>query len=168
MELNFEIFLDLDETLVNFINYQTSSKRTKIELGGDKYYGLERPLAKKMISDCRSFCPTKILTVATRDYALKVNEVFDFGFSPDEIFSREDLDRCIIKDYEFKISTHGKKNVLIDNAPNTFTYSKIKMKSLDIPENSYFQIREFNGKDPDKFTIEWNELFQKIKSHLQG
>lgn len=167
MESNCEIFLDLDETLVHFISHKASIKRTKIEFDGEKYYGFQRPLAYEIILNCRSLAPTKILTAATRDYALKINEVFDFGFSEKHIFTREDLDDCILSDYKSKISKDDQISVLIDNETHDHQYSKIKMKSLGISTESYFQIRSFKGRDPKKFETEWDELFQKIKSYLK-
>ena len=163
------IYLDLDETLIHAIPTGRGGigKRTLINAGGDKYGVLLRPLAKTMLADCRALAHTALITTATRDYALEMNKVFQLGFTEDEIFAREDF----IK-FEFKnvmiTSDAVRENVspgavLIDNAEPDYLYARIKRKFLGIPEDNYYQVRTFNGKDPQCFVKEWRNVIKLIQ-----
>lgn len=159
------IFHDLDDALCNFIA-SPSHKRNKIVLSdGDKYYGYVRPMAHQMLKDLREIAPVKMLTTATREYALKVNEIYKFGFAPEDIFAYDD---CWTeeqigygKDYFAIQQNIAPNSVLIDNLPVTDPWPRRKMHVLGIKEDRYIQIREFNGKDPDKFVDEWAAIVEK-------
>jgi len=160
------IFIDLDETLVNFIT-SFSNKRDKITFDcGEHFYGYVRPLATEMLRDLREIAPTRLLTTGMREYALKVNEFYNFKFLPQDILALED---CWVeeqigygKDWmtlNKNVSTHS---ILIDNLPPTETWPRRKMHYLGIKSDRYIQIREFNGKDPDAFLGEWKGILKAI------
>jgi hypothetical protein len=166
------IYFDLDDTLIHAMpthNGSGKGKRTLVSIGEkneEKYFSLLRPHALELLYHCRQHSQVKMLTTATRDYAISHNEVFNLGFSCQDIIAREDYIEQIQLAYghdwvplKTKVDPTA---ILIDNlSPNTDS-SKIKIAYLGINESQYFQIREFNGKDPSKFPLELDQLLIKI------
>lgn len=162
------IFFDLDNCLCDF-QYHVSNSRTKIVLSeGEKYYGILRPLAHRMLQEASRIAPVLMLTTSRREYAFAVNKVFDLGFEHNEIFAFEDCWQEIQSAYGYDIDYFpclkdiAPNSILIDNLPVTDQWPRRKMQVLGIKEERYFQIREFKGQDPAKFKLEWGQMMDKI------
>jgi len=125
---------------------------------------MERSLAKSMVADCRAIARTFILTTAMREYAEAVNSVLGFGFLPEDILTRHDYiaERDGETDAVLR-SGIAPNSVLIDNESPQFLYSRIKMDFLGIDANRYFTVRRFNGRDPDKFAAEWDNILSAVR-----
>jgi hypothetical protein len=169
------IYLDLDNTLAYTCaaSFHTKKSKTKIlAVGGEIYQTELREFTHGFLYQCRRLGPTKLLTSATRDYALEHNLHLNLGFDPKEIIAREDYQ------YETYVA-YGKQTclcqtnkdpygLLIDNLPPTTLQSQLKQKFLGIQPIQYIQIREYNGgEDPVDFQEETKKLIQTIKTHTQ-
>jgi hypothetical protein len=170
------IYIDLDETLIHakLANNGNPGTRTPIKLVSsdgspqEVYYSLLRPGAKKLLKTCRNlFKEVKILTTATRDYALLHNEVFSLGFEPHKIIAREDYLSQVVLAYgsttepvKYNVDPNS---ILIDNLPRLSHPSMLKQQYLGVKAPNYIEIREYTGKDPKCFD---NELDQILK-HLE-
>lgn len=172
------IYIDLDETLIHAIYAQSGNpgKRTPIRLLEDDgldseiFYSLLRPKAKELLSFCREASEVKMLTTATKDYALKHNEVFSLGFKKHEIIAREDYLYQSMLAYgtvtELLKTRVDPNSLLIDNLPRLAEAAMLKQQYLGIKPHQYIQIREFSGKDPQNFNQELIELQNQIKETI--
>ena len=88
-------FVDLDETLIHTNGNDESVDlfgAIKIDFDGDLYYTAYRTGAREFLKKIRELSDkTFMLTIATDDYAEKMNELFEFGFDKNDIYSRYDL-----------------------------------------------------------------------------
>lgn len=159
------IYLDLDETLVHAIPLRGGSVgRRKIVRcsDGDGYGVIERPLARKMISDCRSLAPTIVLTTGVQDYAEKVCEAF--ALEVDGVLGAEKFIKETTGEQDAPLETGVcPESWLIDNAKPDYFYARLKMAYLGAPQDRYLQVRTFTGKDPDQFAGEWEKLFAALR-----
>jgi hypothetical protein len=132
----------------------------------ETYHCTKRPMADVMLEDCRRAGKTKMLTSATRQYALAANGAMELGFDPQDIVAREDIGTETTIAYGDDFLLHKQQTdpqaSLIDNMRPTSKWAKIKRTFLGIPAKNYIQIREFNGKDPEKFQSEWNQIRRKL------
>lgn len=170
------IYLDLDETLFHTIyTFQKPSKkkRTWLKMDNVWYGSMERPKAKEIIEFCRGLAPTKVLTNSLREYAVGFTDAFDFGFKWEDLICRYDyLDE--IEDGSMgygwgpritkivKPSLNQPNAILIDNLLPTDEGARHKMQFLGINSSRYIQIREFLGKEPECFDLEWEIMQDKI------
>jgi NLI interacting factor-like phosphatase len=177
-----KIFIDLDDTLIHSIYINRSiglSSRTLVETKAspkgkkEKYASHLRETSYDLLSFCRDKAQTLLLTTATKDYAIKHNEVFNLGFKDKEIISREDYLIEASTAYGGKttmvaaVKKHP-KSLLIDNLSPEEEHAKNKMLFLGIKEDQYIQIREyFGGKDPDVFLRELESIKEKITNFLK-
>lgn len=169
------VYIDLDETLIHAIHAHSGNpgKRTPIRLIEDDgseaelFYSLLRPKANEILSFCREISEVKMLTTATRDYALKHNEIFSLGFEEHEIIAREDYLYQSVMAYgsvtELLKTRVNPNSLLIDNLPRLADAAMLKQQYLGIKPQQYIQIREFSGKDPQNFDQELIELQNQIK-----
>lgn len=173
------IFIDLDETLIHAIPLRSNPGRLRrrIEVGEgnerEVFAVALRPLAHQMLEDCRRLAQTILLTTATMDYALAMNREFKFGFKEmgkngdNEILARFHL----YADGVGVDNAPRRRNIfpdslLIDNLPSDSDSSTTKRELLGLSATSprYISIREFNGKDPKRFSeIEWPQILRKIQ-----
>jgi hypothetical protein len=170
------IYIDLDETLIHakYATSGNSGKRSRIKIpdqdgaGYELYYSLLRPKALELLEVCRALSDVKMLTTATRDYAQIHNETFKLGFSERNIIAREDY--LVNTTIAFGLATKPAKyrtdpqSVLIDNLPRLATAAMLKQQFLGLNPANYIQIREFDGKDPEIFANELNEILEKVKN----
>ena len=172
------IYLDLDETLFHTIcrRVKGTSGRTWINfddnfLGSTWYGSQERPCAKELIAFCRSLAPTKILTTSVQDYARVFNEVFEFGFTNEEIITRHDYVNEEITSaglansrYSYTVINHRNEPnaILVDNLYPEENENKIKFLGID--KSRYIHIRDYvGGKDPAKFLNEFDIIKDRIR-----
>lgn len=170
------IYIDLDETLIHakYATSGNSGKRSRIRIpdqdgtGYELYYSLLRPKAPELLGACRALSDVKMLTTATRDYAQMHNETFNLGFNENDIIAREDY--LVNTTVAFGLATEPAKyqtdpqSVLIDNLPRLATAAMLKQQYLGLNPSNYIQIREFDGKDPEIFASELNEILEKVKN----
>ena len=88
-------FVDLDETLIHTSGNEDNIglfDAIKIDFDGDLYYSAYRTGAREFLKKIRELSDkTFMLTIATDDYAKRMNEIFEFGFDENDIYSRYDL-----------------------------------------------------------------------------
>lgn len=166
------IYLDLDDTLIHSVYGvgRNPGKRTVINLSNeDIYHTLLRPLAPDILAGLRNIGPVKMLTTAVKEYALAQSRAFSLGFNPQDIISREDYISVINDMFGEKWvplqSRTDPNSILIDNLPPSTESSRIKIQFLGIKSSSYFQIREFYGKEPACFQQEVEDLLAKVSQH---
>ena len=160
------IFIDLDETLIQSVVPRRGNigRRVRVDVDGDPFFVLERPLAKKILTDCRRLAEVALLTTASRDYAEAMNDRFHFSFANNRIFARNDF---ILEEEDGGERAIDEKafpnSILIDNLPFDSVHPKLKCRFLGIDGSRYVQIRTFDGKDPEKFALEWTEIYARVK-----
>jgi hypothetical protein len=124
----------------------------------DDYYGthytIVRPCAKRVIDFARELVGAEnvyILTIAIRPYALKINELAKWGFSEENIISREDIvNHSYATAYGGSATSPHKtasiNNVLIDNLPPRQNGTKIDFIGLGRNyQDNYLQVRDYYG-----------------------
>lgn len=163
------IYVDLDDTLIHSVYGvgRNPGKRTVVRLSEDDiYHSLLRPEAGRLLSSLRRVGQVKMLTTAIDEYARAHNKLFSLGFRDDEIIARESYITKIQIAYgtDWVPSATGTdpEAVLIDNLPPSTESSRTKRAFLGIRDDGYFQIREFNGKDPEGFSEEIDKIVAKI------
>jgi hypothetical protein len=178
MHNKLEFYIDLDNTLIHAAwGKNPNKRRTKIELPdsdngkAEAYWSMLRPKALEFLAFCRNIAPTKMLTHAARDYALKHNEVFGLGFSDENIIARDDFSH-ITEEKCDSLSRPTKKSlrpnvigiapgaILVDDKSPSDYLAKVKIQYLGITEDRYVQSRNYSGgKDPENF----NKEIERIK-----
>ncbi len=164
------IYIDLDDTLIHSVYGvgRNPGKRAVVDLGEDEvYHSFLRPEALRLLSDLRGIGSVRMLTTSIEAYAKAHNDVFSLGFQDSEIIAREHYIEKIKLAYgeDWVPVRRGTdpSAVLIDNlTPNTES-SLTKCAFLGIGAEQFLQIREFNGKDPDCFPEEVEQLLVRIK-----
>lgn len=166
------IYIDLDDTLIHSINGfgRNPGKRKVIRVGEEDevYHSILRPEAGRLLSGLRTIGAVRMLTTATREYAIAHNKTFTLGFQECEIISRHDY-ICTIKLAYGSEWVPSRRNmdpggILIDNLPINTESSRNKVAYLGIQPDRYFQIREFNGKDPADFSSEVDLILEQAKT----
>ncbi len=165
------MYIDLDETLVHSVygKGRGVGKRTVIDAGsGDIYHSLLRPAAHFLLGAVRDMAEVSMLTTATREYALAHNQKFQLGFTEGEIVAREDYITKVNMAYSSEWVPSSTRvcptAILIDNLSPRADAARLKMAYLGIRENQYLQIREFNGKDPENFGAELEQIISRLKT----
>lgn len=175
------IYIDLDETLIH-AKYSipghsgNPGKRTAIKiidedgLNHETYHSLIRPKALELLNHCRKLTKVKMLTTATRDYAILHNETFLLGFEPAEIIAREDY--LVRTSLAYGTTTEPSKRrtdpnaFLIDNLPRLAEAAMLKQQYLGIRPENYIEIREFSGKDPEIFSQELKDILTLLEDNI--
>jgi hypothetical protein len=158
------IYIDLDDCLIHSVfGVRNTKRRTVMHLDEEKYSVLERPLAKKMLTDLRELGHLRMLTTATPDYAQEVNRIFGFDFAQNDVISLVPLLVTVQLAYgsdTLLTKTHtDPHSILIDHQSPQDKWLRTKMLYLGVKENSYIQIREFAGIDPFQFPKEWESKY---------
>lgn len=169
------IYVDLDDTLIHSVHGlgRNPGKRTPILIGAeDRYHSFLRPSAIEMLTFFRKRGRTRMLTTATRDYAIAHNDTFQLGFEKEDIVAREDYVTKVRLAYGSEWVPVDRKTdpnaLLVDNLPARAENSRIKTAYLGIKEENYIQIRDFDGKDPDCFRGELLEILAKVEALTAG
>lgn len=114
----------------------------------------------------------QMLTTATDEYARAHNKAFSLGFGEDEIIARESYTTKVQLAYGSDVMLTATRTdpgaVLVDNLEFTTESSRTKCAFLGIGEDGYFQIREFDGKDPECFGLEVDGILKSIASRARG
>ena len=156
-----KIFWDIDETLIHTRTFKSSiyEENFKFRLMGQTYYTCVRPCSEGLIDFSRQLVGKDnvfILTAATHKYALHINEKADWGFTRNQILSRETMARYSTKvygmygDVSMHVSPHplaDKSNVLIDNLLPRDNREKIALIGSINPETNYYNVDDYFGDD---------------------
>jgi len=94
---------------------------------------------------------------------VKINQQFDLGFRTN-ILAREDYLVDVDPNYGYpNITDFDKSGVLIDNNPVIAPLAQLKLLTLGVGYDRYFQIREYVGQvDPDCFKLEVDQMVDSI------
>jgi hypothetical protein len=154
------IFVDLDETLIHSydIHEIPSVDAVNVDVHGQFFKTRLRPGAKDFLAQLREIGEVRMLTVATRDYALKMNETFGLGFLAGDIWSREHL--------------QGGYTIDLEPADNVYLFDNLQLKQNRLKVNllrgaaknktpSYIQVKEYIG--TDHFPLDEEEIARLIK-----
>jgi hypothetical protein len=167
------IFFDLDGTLI-FTELELNRKRDMcFKLGrGKQWYSTDiRPSAHELIEFARDIVGPEnvwVLTIASGDYARTINSMASFGFTDEQIVSRE-----IIQDHRVKgaygavytqvmESISDSENFLIDDLPSRENESKLGILGIRNLEN-YLKISEFFGKPQFNTGVSQQEFLAKYE-----
>jgi hypothetical protein len=163
------IYVDLDDTLIHAVwgRGRGVGKRSVVRVGEEEtFHSLLRPTAKFLLSELRRSTEVLMLTTATLEYAKAHNDVFELGFLEKDIIARDHYIYTVRGAYgsQWETSQRGvcPSALLIDNLSPRSESSMVKMAYLGIGEESYIQIREFSGKDPENFKGELDEILHKV------
>lgn len=148
-------FYDLDESIISSSTREPKQKHHRFALeNGGIYYTIIRPCAKEIINYGRTLFGLNnvyILTSATKDYALEINRLGEFGFPDSHVFAREDLAA-----HYYPTAYGGGSNLphelasvdnlLVDNLPPRENTEKIAFlgiwKTLD---ENYLKVQDYYG-----------------------
>jgi hypothetical protein len=141
--MNPYIFIDLDETLIHtFEDWENPTPdAVQINIDTDTYNTSLRPGALEFLKQMRDTGDVFMLTIAYTQYALKMNEVFNLGFQPSEIYARENIQ-------DEAISLPPRDRVfLFDNLPRRENRLKIEfLRAVSTKGNPfYIQAKEYRG-----------------------
>ena len=137
------IFVDLDETLIHtFEDWEDpTADAVEVEVSGQKFQTSLRPGALDLLAQLRAVGDVHMLTIATADYAAKMNQQFGFGFSGEEIYPREKIQKNMIYIPPRDVA------VLLDNLPRRENRVKIEFLGRIAARGSilYLQCAEYRG-----------------------
>ena len=147
------IFVDLDETLIHTFDYYETPNKGAVEVavGNETFKTSLRPGAHEFLAKLREIGEVRMLTVATYDYAVKMNETFTLGFA--DIWSRELIQGMWGFDAKPVVAD---KVYLFDNLPRRENRLKIEflreVTTDKVP--NYIQVKEYRGGQRFAFTKE--------------
>jgi hypothetical protein len=164
-EKNNYIFVDLDETLIHtfipFYGEVPTKDSVKVKISGeDELYDTAlRQGALYFLQLLRNTGNVYMLTAATADYAAAMNREFGFGFTSQDMYSREDIAAGQLDPNLF-----GQGKVyLYDNLPRHENRSKIVFLRNICKEVNYIQVPAFYNNKTAAFTHEEiEELVRRI------
>ena len=155
------IFVDLDETLIHSydIHEIPSVHAVEVDVQGQFFKTRLRPGAKDFLAQLREIGEVRMLTVATRDYALKMNETFGLGFTAGDIWSREHL--------------QGGYSIDLEPVEKVYLFDNLQLKQNRLKINllrgaaknktpSYIQVKEYIG--TDHFPLDKEEIARLTKT----
>lgn len=158
------IFVDLDETLIhtNTTLGEIPNEFPEVQVSDDDYtYKVSlRPGANELLYALRSIGNVFMLTRATHDYALAMNEKFNFAFTPNRIYSRRDVKKFRYKELHLPKG----KNFLIDDLHQLDNYEKVALIGQLGPVH-YIHIKPFYGFKGEELTKSYiDEIVNLIQS----
>lgn len=158
------IFVDLDETLIS----ATYAGHVCPDVGGmaisyiqlidneteevDYYRVRLRDGARMLLDELRAVAPehVRLLTAATRPYAEAINTLYQFGFSTDDIHSREDMQAGKLTARDFPAGDV----YLIDNLPRHENRIKIDyLRGITDGDINYIKVGEYFGHIENDFAF---------------
>jgi len=164
------LFFDLDNTLIaSLADWEITGKEEGDFLlldlpSGEAYKLFIRPGALNVINYARALVGIDkvfILTAATKNYALKINELAGFRFNPKNIFSREDM-RDIPCGYGYQTPSFkgwARENVLIDDL--SYESHTQKAKFIGTDKEHFLQIPSYKG-----IEYSWSDFENKVYKFL--
>ena len=144
--MNKYIFVDLDETLIHTVGLHTGRdvpNYKKISLSKKESYNTRlRSCSLAFLTAAREKAKVFMLTVATKQYALAMNEAFSLGFKAKDIYSREDVRAKLIKPPKIEPGAVW----LFDNLPLDYNEEKRDFLAHLGPLN-YVEVPSFHHAD---------------------
>jgi hypothetical protein len=150
--MNKYIFVDLDETLIHTVGLHTGRDMLnykKVSLSKHESYNTRlRGCSLAFLEAARKKAKVFMLTVATKDYALAMNEAFSLGFKAEDIYSREDVRRKPIKPLQIEPGAVW----LFDNLPSSYNDEKCAFLAHLGPLNyvKVFEMDHYSADQLDK------------------
>jgi hypothetical protein len=155
--MNKYIFVDLDETLIHTVGFHSGTDMlnyNKVSLSKHESYNTRlRGCSLAFLEAARKKAKVFMLTVATKDYALAMNEAFSLGFKAEDIYSREDIRRKPIK----PLKIESGEVWLFDNLPSSYNDEKCaflahlgKLNYVKVFEMDYYSADHL---DPDDLLL---------------
>lgn len=181
------IYCDLDETLIarwqavipnEFVAKLTGMPVCRPPVGesgweivafpsGRKLLVRRRPSALEFLAALRQLGPVKLLTDATREYAEKMNAVFEFGFDPSTIIAREQLDAAgELGQAHRPVDPAG---ILIENEDPYGEYRvarRHKAWYLGIYRERLVFVPRYSGDDSDRFAVEMPQHIAAVAARI--
>ena len=138
---NIPIFVDLDETLIHSTYPVTrpADDAVRVRAGNEDYDVILRNGARQLLKMLRNRGQVHMLTIATHDYALEMNNVFKLDFPTHRIFSRT------------HVANRSAPNILaprvylFDNLPRRENRNKIEFLRKISTTVMYYQVSTFEG-----------------------
>lgn len=138
---NIPIFVDLDETLIHSTYPVTrpADDAVRVRAGNEDYDVILRNGARQLLKMLRNRGQVHMLTIATHDYALEMNNVFKLDFPTHRIFSRT------------HVANRSAPNILaprvylFDNLPRRENRNKIEFLRKISTTVMYYQVTAFEG-----------------------
>lgn len=152
------IFVDLDETLIHTYDYHETPCKcaVPVQIEESFYKTSLRPGAKEFLTKLREIGEVHMLTIATYNYAIEMNRLFDLGFAEKDIYARHHIQApaADLKPAEFVY--------LFDNLPLRENRRKIEflrcVTANKLP--SYIQVKEYRG--GQRFPLDSDEINRLI------
>lgn len=155
------IFVDLDETLIHSydIHEIPSVDAVDVNVRGQFFKTRLRPGARDFLAKLREIGEVRMLTIATNDYAVKMNETFDLGFVASDIWSREYL--------------QGGYSIDLEPVEKVYLFDNLQLKQNRLKVNllrgavlnktpTYIQVKEYLG--TDHFPLDKEEISRLTKT----
>ena len=162
--MNKYIFVDLDETLIHTFGLHTGRDMpnyNKVSLSERESYNTRlRGCSLAFLEAAREKAKVFMLTVATKDYALAMNEAFSLGFKAEDIYSREDIRRKPIKRLKIEPGVMW----LFDNLPPNYNDEKCAFLAHLGPLN-YVQVFELYHYSAD--SLDTNDLLLLLEQEVK-
>ena len=154
------IFVDLDETLIHTYDFHEMPCKCAVPVTVEnvEFKTSLRPGAEKFLAKLREIGEVRMLTIATYDYAIEMNRLFDLGFVEKDIYAREHIQSSLInlEPAEFVY--------LFDNLPLRENRRKIEfLRCVTINKiPSYIQVKEYRG--GRRFPLDKKEIDRLTKT----
>ena len=154
------IFVDLDETLIHTYDFHEMPCKCAVPVTVEEvqFKTSLRPGAKEFLAKLREIGEVRMLTIATYDYAIEMNRLFDLGFVEKDIYAREHIQSPLInlEPAEFVY--------LFDNLPLRENRRKIEfLRCVTINKiPSYIQVKEYRG--GQRFPFDKEEIDRLTKT----
>jgi FMN phosphatase YigB (HAD superfamily) len=154
------IFVDLDETLIHTYDFHEMPCKCAVPVTVEEvqFKTSLRPGAKEFLAKLREIGEVRMLTIATYDYAIEMNRLFDLGFVEKDIYARHHIQAPTIdlKPAEFVY--------LFDNLPLRENRRKIEfLRCVTINKiPSYIQVKEYRG--GQRFPFDKEEIDRLTKA----
>jgi hypothetical protein len=168
-----KIFWDIDETLIHSRTYESKLYKHNIHFRldcGEEFFTCVRPCSKALIQYSRALVGEEnvhILTAASFDYAREISRLAEWGFTDENIFSRETMEKYCIRlqslyGVDKVVNPHpyaNKNNVLIDNLMPMWNDEKTTLMGIN-PKTHYLKVEDYMGDNSDE------DIFADIAKHF--
>lgn len=162
--MNKYIFVDLDETLIHTVGFYSGTDMPnykKVSLSKHESYNTRlRPCSIAFLEAAREKAKVFMLTVATKDYAIAMNEVFSLGFKAEDIYSREDIRRKPIKRLQIEPGAIW----LFDNLPSNYNDEKCAFLA-HLGHLNYVQVFELDHYSAD--SLDTDDLLLLLEKEVK-
>ncbi len=168
-----KIFFDLDETLIHtkMNPFKPEWNCELLVLDDFVHYTRIRPCARELIEYSRDLFGGEnvyILTAATHQYAREISRVANWGFTPNQIFARENVEQYTHRSSggwgaeRVQVTAHPlahPDNILIDNLPPEWNEEKTSFMLIN-PKTNYLKVEDYLGDNTDE------DIFRDTVKHF--